>query len=224
MTIDRRAFFDKVRTELFSGELTQPQVDGIAAILDAFETRRPTGDRRWLAYALATAHHETAFTFQPVSERGTAAYFERLYGIAGGNPERARRMGNLVPGDGARYHGRGLVQLTFKANYAAMATHLTRLAGKPVDLVGEPDLACRLDYAVEILLHGMERGVFTDHRLAEYFRRDTSGRPTREAWVGARAIVNGRDRAEAIAGYGRTFLVALGGRPMVAPEEDEVPR
>ena len=66
--MDRMFFFDAVREELFKGELTQPQVEGITAILDAWKRRFAPADRRWLAYILATAYHETAYTMQPVRE------------------------------------------------------------------------------------------------------------------------------------------------------------
>src|SRR5262245_52855014 len=66
--IDRKLFFDGVRARLFSGRLSQGQVDGMNAILAGFEKRYPNGDKRWLAYCLATAKWETAGTMQPVRE------------------------------------------------------------------------------------------------------------------------------------------------------------
>ena len=59
--------------------------------------------------------------------------------------------------------------------------------------------------SVEVLFIGMLQGAFTGRRLADHFSGGVSD------WVGARRIVNGLDRAERIAGYGRTFLAALGG-------------
>jgi putative chitinase len=52
-------------------------------------------------------------------------------------------LGNTVPGDGFRYRGRGLFQITGRANYAAM--------GKQVraDLVAQPDLAADPVMAVQ---------------------------------------------------------------------------
>ncbi len=44
-------------------------------------------------------------------------------------------LGNVNPGDGVRYRGRGLIQLTGRANYA----HYGLLAS--LDLINDPDLA-----------------------------------------------------------------------------------
>jgi putative chitinase len=59
----------------------------------------------------------------------------RVYANVGGN-------GNEVSGDGYRYRGRGLIQLTLKDNYKAFAAH------SRVDVVAEPDLVAKPTYAV----------------------------------------------------------------------------
>ena len=46
-------------------------------------------------------------------------------------------------------------------------------------------------------------GDFTGKCLEMYFNG------TRESWIGARMIINGTDRAELIADYGKKFLAAL---------------
>lgn len=66
------------------------------------------------------------------------------------NPQRlanrvyAGKLGNgdEASGDGWRYRGRGLKQLTGRANYAAAATALARPYVEQPDLVAQPDDAC----------------------------------------------------------------------------------
>lgn len=195
--INRRSFFDAVRAKLFGGTLTQGQVDGCNAILDAWEARPEFTDPRMLAYMLATAKHETASTMQPIGEYGGPAYFQRMYDPLGDNPALASMLGNTQAGDGVRFHGRGYVQLTGRANYVRMSA----LTG--ADLVGSPELALDPKLAALIMFEGMKGGMFTGRGLSRYFS-DTVDDP-----VNARKIINGLDRADDIAALHRGFLAAL---------------
>ena len=204
--IDRKTFFSEVRRTLFNGVLVQGQVDGINAILDEWEHHRLT-DPRWLAYMLATPYHEVDRTMQPIREYGGTAYFRQMYDIEGSRPAVARMLGNLHPGDGALFAGRGLVQLTGRRNYARMTTLVTR-PRFGIDLERDPDKALRLDVAVAVMFEGMLRsesgfGDFTGVALEDFFsaRQDDP--------IHARTIINGLDRAELIAGYHAKFLKAI---------------
>ena len=198
--LDRSLFFGKVRHFPFQGHLVQGQVDGLNTLLAVWERHYADNDIRWLAYALATAYHETAHTMQPIHERGSRRYFRKY------EPDTrlGRRLGNIRPGDGWRYRGRGFVQLTGRRNYALAARKLG------VDLLADPELALEPDIAAHILFRGMIEGWFTGRKLGDYIR---PGKPAR--YVAARRVVNGLDRARRIARYAVAFERAL--RAALAP-------
>lgn len=193
--MNRAHFYAGVRSSLFGGSLSQSQVNGMEAVLD--EAGKAFIDPRWLAYMLATAFHETGQTMQPIHERGGADYFFRMYDPKGQRPKVAADLGNTQSGDGVRFAGRGLVQLTGRRNY----TTFSKLVG--VDLVANPDAAMQDAIAVKIMFEGMQRGLFTGKKLADYFT------PKSSDWVSARKIINGLDRANDIAGYAKRFYDAL---------------
>lgn len=198
--INRQYFFNRVRSNLFAGSLKQGQVTGMDFLLDTWEAEHAAKDDRWLAYALATVFHETAFTMQPIREYGGDAYFRKMYDITGDRPKVARALGNLTPGDGVMFHGRGYVQLTGRANYAKMQQEFG------VDLTSSRAAADRVmgpAIAVKILFWGMEVGHFTGKKFADYFNAGTQDP------VNARRIINRLDKAQRIAGYWEEFYGAI---------------
>lgn len=191
-------FYDALRAgKLLGPTLTPSEVTGVAAIITAMAG----APLAWTAYALATAYHETAHSMQPVNELGGDAYFFRRYDPKGNRPDISAQLGNTQPGDGAKFHGRGYVQLTGRANYAKAAAKLG------VDLVNNPDLALTDDGAARIMRRGMQEGWFTGKKFADYL--PGAGQTTTENYRQARRIINGLDRADDIAAYAVQFQSAL---------------
>lgn len=187
-------FFDLIRP-LFGGSLTQSQVDGINATIAGFALYGD-GDVNKLAYALATEKHETGNAMQPIVERGNAAYFRKYEG--------RQDLGNTEAGDGARYKGRGKVQITGRRNYAFWGKRLG------VDLVGKPELALDPDIAVRLLIEGSMLGVYTGRKLGDYIDDvDEDDAEDMREYTEARRVINGRDRAQEIAKDALAFEHAL---------------
>jgi putative chitinase len=114
--------------------------------------------------AIASIGSES-YLFAPEKEAGSEAYFRRMY-------EFDRSLGNLEPGDGAKYCGRGFVQILGRSEYARFG----KLVG--ADLVDHPDLAQDPAVAARILAYAfMLKGV--PKAAAEY------------DWVKVRRLVHG---------------------------------
>lgn len=93
------------------------------------------------AQFLAQCDHETLH-FSRMKEFGGTLDF-RKYDIRF-NPRMANALGNDEPGDGARYHGRGFIQLTGKANYQRAGKGLGLPLEKNPQLAERPDVAAKV--------------------------------------------------------------------------------
>lgn len=218
--MNRASFFASVRKDIFNGKLSQSQVMGLDAIFDACEKLNVT-DLRMMAYAMATPMIETGGSYEPITENlnysaqalsskfgnrissvdaarygRTSAHKADPEGIAniiyGGEWGKAN-LGNTQPGDGWKYRGRSLVQVTGRRNYAKFG------------IEDNPDDALHIKTAAEIMVKGMRDGLFTGKKLSDYFTA------SKEDFVQARRMINSLDKAEEIAGYARKFHAALKG-------------
>jgi hypothetical protein len=183
------AFQNRLKTYNLYNKVNPYQLRGMLAIIDYCESNKFITDKRWIAYILATVYHETGHTFEPVEEVG--------HGIR--KPYGRKIKVNLKPYQlpDKLYFGRGLVQLTWYDNYEKFGKLLK------LDLLSEPELVLRMDISIQILVKGMTQGLFTGVNLERYFNDQ------REDWVNARKIINGTDRAELIALYGKRFYLCL---------------
>lgn len=95
-----------------------------------------------LAQFMAQTNHESA-DFSRMKEIGGAKYFHNRYDPKT-SPKTAKILGNIKPGDGVRYHGRGFIQITGRDNY--------RMAGQALGLPLEqrPELAATPEVAAKI--------------------------------------------------------------------------
>lgn len=215
---DRKHLFYLLRNAPFGGKLSTMQVKAVGLILDLCE--KLALPLPFIAYIIATAFHETGGTFNPGKESlnysasalkskfsrerisiadaekygrkasqkaNQSAIANLIYGGAWG----LRNLGNKVFGDGWRYIGRGLVQLTGRRNYDIYG------------IADNPEEAMKLEKAVSILVDGMINGRFTGKHLANYFKGGVFNP------VAARAVVNGSDKASLIAMHYEAILAAL---------------
>lgn len=155
------------------------------------------------AYELATARRESHLGNWP-NEFGGNAYFEKKYG-----PKSSHRddLQNTHPGDGARFHGRGLVQITGRRNYTDWTQRLANENylhnGQPVDLVNNPALAADPQIAAHIAVVGSRDGTFTQHKLGDYVNANQTD------YYHARRVINGLDHAQEIADQATSFQHVL---------------
>jgi putative chitinase len=203
--MDRKEFFATLRRRgsgVFGTSLSQQQVAGVEAILDEGEKRGTSVFH--LAAILSEIYHETGGQMLPVKETVYASSKDR-------NPsdavviqrlEKAFAKGQLswvkTPYWRDGWFGRGLIQLTHKANYDKFGVTKAQ--------------ALDLKTSVRIVFDGMIGGKFTGKKLSDYDLIVTKTPLVMSfRYYASRAIVNGDVAGNGghIETYGKAFEAAL---------------
>jgi hypothetical protein len=204
--MNRELFYSAIRKSLFR-KLSQSQVDGINGILEAFD-QVGDGDKDTLAYALATAYHETGRKMVPVREgfattdAGARRAVNNLARKRGPNSAVARYAQPTGP-YGHVYYGRGHVQLTWIDGYKESS------ADAGVDLVKNPDAMLDPNISARVLIKGLIDGRWSGKRKGLSYYEGSDDFLDKQEAIAARATVNGSDKASLIAGYHKQFYDAL---------------
>jgi putative chitinase len=116
------------------------------------------GAARYFPGLIDTGMRLAHFVGQTAHESGSYRWLREIWGPTPAQQryEGRRDLGNVSPGDGKRYLGRGLLQITGRSNYRAVGERLG------IDLEGDPALAELPDIAVATACdywraHGLNR-------------------------------------------------------------------
>ena len=95
-------------------------------------------------YQIVGTKRVAAFIAQIGHESGQLKYVKEVWGptAAQAKYEGRKDLGNTVAGDGSKYRGRGLIQITGRANYMACGEALGLDLIKQPELLEKPQHAC----------------------------------------------------------------------------------
>ena len=134
-------------------------VQPMVAAMHLAEIETPTQTANWLA--------------QIGHESGRLRYTKEIWGPTKAQlryepgTTLAKRLGNVEPGDGARYMGRGLIQTTGRTNYRMTSQRLAEYLGQPVpDFEAHPELLQQPYWAA------MSAAVFWRHNHLNRYTND----------------------------------------------------
>ena len=193
--MNRTAFYTAIRPA-FGGSMGEAQVTGINALLDAGRDL----PLHHMANVLAQVRRETGGHMAPIKETVMPSHKDK-------NPsdaevirrlDRAFARGQLkwvkTPYWRDGWFGRGQIQITHRANYAAFG-------------ISKPDDALHLPISAHVAVTGMREGKFTGRKLSDYSFPAALDAPPKQ---NPRRIVNGQDGSDAeVAKSHRQFAAAL---------------
>lgn len=100
-------------------------------------------------YGITTKEALAAFLAQVFHESGRLVYAREIWGptAAQARYQGRKDLGNLQPGDGKRFMGRGLIQVTGRSNYRLIRDYLRRDVHEVPDFVLLPEQMERPEWA-----------------------------------------------------------------------------
>jgi putative chitinase len=125
------------------GMLTVDQLIGIAPSTKSKAGQFvPLINATFAEFGINTKARKKAFVAQVLHESGRLIYLKEI--ASGAKYEGRKDLGNTQPGDGIKYKGRGLIQITGRANYTKAASALG------IDCVNNPSLLEQPENAVRV--------------------------------------------------------------------------
>jgi hypothetical protein len=189
------AFFAAIRPA-FGGKLSQRQVDGMTALLEAGRDL----PLHHMANVLAQVRRETGGGMYPIKETVMPHHRDQSPSDATviARLDKAFKAGKLkwvkTPYWREGWFGRGQIQITHKSNYAKWG-------------ISRPDDALKPHISAHIAVTGMRDGLFTGRKLADFEFPVDVGNPIS---TNPRRIVNGNDGSDAeVARFHMAFAEAL---------------
>jgi hypothetical protein len=189
------AFFAAIRPS-FGGKLSQRQVDGMTALLEAGRDL----PLHHMANVLAQVRRETGGIMAPIKETVMAHHRDQnpTDATVKARLEKAWKAGKLkgvkVPYWREGWFGRGQIQITHEKNYRKFG-------------IEKPEEALKPAVSARIAVTGMRDGLFTSRKLSDFgFPADLGAPVSRNP----RRIVNGNDGSDAeVARFHMAFAEAL---------------
>ena len=124
--------------------MTPKEIKSIAVHADdkKIEVYTPLLNQYMHEYKICGSEREAAFLATIIHESGSFRYTREI--ASGASYEGRKDLGNIYKGDGVKFRGRGLIQLTGRSNYERASKALG------IDFVSNPQLLEQPRYATQV--------------------------------------------------------------------------
>ena len=193
--VDATATNHTSSNDKFSSTQLRNSKSHIKVLLEACRSHGVT-DLGQIAYVLGTVRRESNMgnlMLEMISDEKANAAYANIIG-----------NGDASSGDGAKFKGRGYVQITGRANYAEWGSKLG------LDLIKKPELAMEPTTAAKICVIGMKEGSFTKKaKLSDFISGSTRDFFTARKIVNPREIDRFPEKVKYIVAYAESYYKVL---------------